>query len=59
MKIIFMGTPDFTIPILDALIQTGHEIVLVVTQPDKCLVDLTDMGRKGFLLRSCHKLSFL
>ncbi len=35
MKIIFMGTPDFTIPILDALVQAGHEIVLVVTQPDK------------------------
>ncbi len=35
MKIIFMGTPDFTLPILDALKGAGHEITLVVTQPDK------------------------
>ena len=35
MKIIFMGTPDFSVPILEALIQAGHEVVLTVTQPDK------------------------
>ncbi len=35
MKIIFMGTPDFSVPILKALIQAGHEVVLVVTQPDQ------------------------
>ncbi|MCR4781588.1 MAG: methionyl-tRNA formyltransferase [Lachnospiraceae bacterium] len=35
MKIVFMGTPDFTIPILDSIKKAGHEIVLVVTQPDK------------------------
>ncbi len=35
MKIIFMGTPDFSVPILEALIQAGHEVVLAVTQPDK------------------------
>ena len=35
MKIIFMGTPDFSVGTLEALIQAGHEIVLVVTQPDK------------------------
>ncbi|MDE5598983.1 MAG: methionyl-tRNA formyltransferase, partial [Lachnospiraceae bacterium] len=35
MKIIFMGTPDFSVGALDALIAAGHQVVLVVTQPDK------------------------
>ncbi len=35
MKIIFMGTPDFSVGTLEALADAGHEIALVVTQPDK------------------------
>jgi methionyl-tRNA formyltransferase len=35
MKLIFMGTPDFAVPALNALIAAGHEIPLVFTQPDK------------------------
>lgn len=35
MRIIFMGTPDFSVGTLEALIEAGHEIALVVTQPDK------------------------
>ena len=35
MKIIFMGTPDFAVGTLEALIEAGHEITLVVSQPDK------------------------
>ncbi len=35
MKIIFMGTPDFSVGTFEALIEAGHEIVLAVTQPDK------------------------
>lgn len=35
MRIIFMGTPDFAVKILDCLEREGHEIFLVVTQPDK------------------------
>lgn len=35
MRLIFMGTPDFSVGTLEALIAAGHEIVLVVTQPDK------------------------
>lgn len=35
MKIIFMGTPDFAVNALDALVEAGHEVTLVVTQPDK------------------------
>ncbi len=35
MKIIFMGTPWFAVPSLEALIKAGHEVAVVVTQPDK------------------------
>ena len=35
MKIAFMGTPDFSVPCLAALAQSGHEIVGVFCQPDK------------------------
>ena len=35
MNIIFMGTPDFAVGTLDALVEAGHRITLVVTQPDK------------------------
>ncbi|MBR2335455.1 MAG: methionyl-tRNA formyltransferase [Clostridia bacterium] len=35
MKILFMGTPDFALPTLRELCLAGHEIVGVVTQPDK------------------------
>lgn len=35
MRIIFMGTPDFSVPTLESLIASRHEIIAVVTQPDK------------------------
>ena len=35
MKIIFFGTPDFSVGTLEALVEAGHEVVLAVTQPDK------------------------
>lgn len=35
MKVVFMGTPDFAVGALEAVIAAGHEVVLVVTQPDK------------------------
>lgn len=35
MRVIFMGTPDFAVGTLEAIIKAGHEIALVVTQPDK------------------------
>ena len=35
MKIVFMGTPDFAVPTLEALYQSRHEVAAVVTQPDK------------------------
>ncbi len=35
MRIVFMGTPDFAVPTLEALIKGGHEVLAVVTQPDK------------------------
>ncbi len=35
MRILFMGTPDFAVPSLRALVEAGHEMVGVFTQPDK------------------------
>ena len=35
MRIIFLGTPDFSVGCLDALIKSKHEVIAVVTQPDK------------------------
>ena len=46
MNIIFMGTPDFAAASLEALISSEHEVLAVVTQPDK------PKGRKGELTPS-------
>ena len=35
MRIVFMGTPDFSVPALEALVQAGHEIVAVYCQPPR------------------------
>ncbi len=35
LKIVFMGTPEFAVPSLEILINSGYEILAVVTQPDK------------------------
>lgn len=35
MKVIFMGTPDFAVGTLEALVEAGHEVTMVVSQPDK------------------------
>lgn len=35
MKLVFCGTPQFAVPTLDALVRAGHEVALVVTQPDR------------------------
>ena len=34
LKIVFMGTPDFSVPILEALIE-NYDVISVVTQPDR------------------------
>ena len=35
MRIIFMGTPDFAVPSLDALVAAGHEVIAVYSQPPR------------------------
>ena len=35
MRVVFMGTPDFSVPCLIALVNAGYEVPLVVTQPDR------------------------
>lgn len=41
MRILFMGTPDFAVPVLDALVEAGHEILTTYTQPPR------PAGRRG------------
>lgn len=35
MRVVYMGTPDFAVDTLEAVIKAGHEVLMVVTQPDK------------------------
>ena len=35
MRIVFMGTPDFAVPSLNALVEAGHDVCGVFSQPDK------------------------
>lgn len=42
MRVIYMGTPDFAVPALDAMHEAGHDVVYVVTQPDA----VRDRGKK-------------
>lgn len=44
MRVVYMGTPDFAVNTLDAIVRAGHEVALVVTQPDKA------KGRSGKLV---------
>lgn len=42
MRIVFMGTPDFAVPVLEEIIKAGHQVGYVITQPDKA----RNRGRK-------------
>jgi methionyl-tRNA formyltransferase len=35
MKVVFMGTPDFSVPVLEALVDAGHEVLCVYCQPPR------------------------
>jgi len=43
IKIVFMGTPDFSVPVLEQIIKDGYDVIGVVTQPDR------PVGRKKIL----------
>ena len=34
-RVVFMGTPDFSVPVLETIIKEGYEVVGIVTQPDR------------------------
>ena len=53
LKIVFFGTAEFAVPSLESLISAGHEILAVVTQPDK------PQGRGRLLVPSPVKLAAL
>jgi methionyl-tRNA formyltransferase len=44
MRIVFMGTPDFAVPVLDALVDAGHDVVAAYSQPPRA------GGRRGKVL---------
>ncbi len=44
MKVVFFGTPDFAVPTLERLLESSHEVVLVVSRPDK------EVGRHQVLM---------
>ncbi len=50
MKVVFLGTPDFSVGVLNAIYNSSHEILAVVTQPDR------KVGRKGILTPSKVKV---
>ena len=35
MRVVFMGTPDFSVPVLEALVEAGHEVAAVYCQPPR------------------------
>lgn len=49
MRVVYMGTPDFAVNTLDVIVKAGHEVMLVVTQPDKA------KGRSGKLVYTAVK----
>jgi methionyl-tRNA formyltransferase len=53
MKLVFCGTPSFAVPTLEALLAAGHEIALVVSQPDR------PVGRSQTLTAPAVKLAAL
>lgn len=50
-RIIFMGTPEFSVPILNALVESDYEVIAVVTQPDR------PTGRKRVLTPPAVKIA--
>src|ERR1700760_2432579 len=50
LRLVFCGTPEFAVPTLQALIDAGHEVALVVSQPDR------PVGRKQVLTAPPVKL---
>ena len=49
LKLVFCGTPQFAVPTLEALLAAGHDIALVVSQPDR------PVGRAQRAHRSARK----
>lgn len=52
MRIVFMGTPDFAVPTLDAIVAAGHEVLAVVAQPDSVAGRGLKVNRPATVLRA-------
>ena len=53
MRLIYLGTPPFAVPTLEALLRAGHEVIEVITQPDR------PKGRGNKLAMSAVKVGAL
>jgi methionyl-tRNA formyltransferase len=56
MKLVFCGTPQFAVPTLEAVLDAGHEVALVITQPDRAAgrkMELQVPAVKRFALERC------
>ena len=70
MRVVFLGSGAFAIPPFEALLDAGHEVVALVTQPDRQkgrgragesvpVVMLTDVAREGAIRRSLSLIDAL
>ncbi len=55
MRLVFMGTPDFAIPAFDALARAGHDIRIVVTQPDRPRRSRSSQAEPSAVKMEAHK----
>ena len=59
LKIIFMGTPDFAIPALEAINQSNHQILEVYTQPPKKKTEVKRLAFPQSMFTVIKKISQL
>ncbi len=55
MRIVFFGTPHAAVPALDALLDAGHDVALVVTQPDRAAGRGRHVARPPVLVRAAER----
>ena len=52
-RVVFMGTPDFAVPCLEAIVAAGYEVCGVVSQPDRPKVAARNFARRRSSRRLC------
>ena len=49
LKIIFMGTPEFSVPILKSLLMSDHKILSIYTQPPKKKIEVKILAKHQYI----------